>query len=80
MKYFNCIFSILIVLLLVLCMSSCWYKQCPIQGCHVRYEHQHGGQIVRGRGAFPRIHFFGMERTAAAKREAANNRRRKQKK
>lgn len=69
-----------IPLFFVVNLSSCWHKQCTIRGCQVRYEHSHGGQIVRGRGTFPRIYFFGIERTIAAKKSADDNRRRKQKK
>jgi hypothetical protein len=72
--------QLLILLFFVVGFSSCFHRQCPIKGCQVRYEHAHGGQIVRGRGTFPRLHFFGMSRTTAAKKEAANKRRRKQKK
>lgn len=58
-------------------LSGCWYRQCSIKGCKVRYNHSHGGAIVRGRGTFPKPYFFGKPRTTAEKREQANEKRRK---
>ncbi|WP_298357534.1 hypothetical protein [Runella sp.] len=58
-------------------LSGCWYRQCSIKGCKVRYNHSHGGSIVRGRGTFPKPYFFGKPRTTAEKREQANEKRRK---
>ncbi len=69
--------SILLVLMCGFGVGGCWYRQCPIKGCKVRHEHSHGRSIVRGRGTFPKPHFFGKPRTSAEKREQANERRRK---
>jgi hypothetical protein len=60
------------VVLLMLTLSGCWYRQCPIKGCMVRHEHSHGDRIVRGRGTFPRIHFM-APRTISAKSARSNN-------
>ncbi len=71
--------KILSMLLVLICVGAggCWYRQCPIKGCKVRHEHSHGSRIVRGRGTFPKPHMFGKPRTAAEKREQANEKRRK---
>ena len=52
---------LLLFAVVVLLNSSCWYRQCPIRGCKVKYEHAHSGRTVRGRGTFPRIRFFGIK-------------------
>ena len=58
-------------------LSSCWYRQCPIKGCKVRYVHRHTGRLVRGRGTFPKPYLFGVPRTSAEKRQQSNEKRRK---
>jgi hypothetical protein len=69
----------IILFTLIMTTTGCWHRQCPIKGCMVKYEHIHGGKIVRGRGTFPKIHFFGMAKTASAKQDRANAKRRKRK-
>ncbi|MFN4146263.1 MAG: hypothetical protein ACK4GN_10605 [Runella sp.] len=64
-------------LLLTTLLCSCWYRQCPIKGCKVRYDHTHGGKIVRGRGTWPRPHLFGFQPKTAEKRQKSNEKRRK---
>ncbi len=66
-----------ILIVLVCGLGGCWYRQCPIKGCKVRHEHSHGKSIVRGRGTFPKPHFFGAPKTASEKQERANEKRRK---
>ncbi|WP_028667865.1 hypothetical protein [Runella zeae] len=69
--------KLLLLIFLGMGLGGCWYRQCPIKGCKVRHEHSHGGPIVRGRGTFPKPYFFGRPRTAAEKRNQANEKRRK---
>jgi hypothetical protein len=50
MKYFN---LILLVFLILLGCSSCWAPRCPMNSCHVKYEHIHeGGEAYRGGSIF----------------------------
>ena len=69
--------AMVLVVGMALGLSGCWYRQCSIKGCKVRYNHSHGGGVVRGRGTWPKPYFFGKPRSAAEKREQANEKRRK---
>jgi hypothetical protein len=68
---------LVLVMVLAVGLGGCWYRQCSIKGCKVRYNHSHGRSIVRGRGTFPQPHFFGVPRTTAEKRAQTNEKRRK---
>lgn len=54
------IFSLLFV---VLMLSSCWAPRCPVDSCHVKFEHVHsdyvsGVFIGRKLTAVPKLHFL----------------------
>ena len=54
--------KLLLLLFIAIFSTSCWRRQCPVKACKVKYEHKHGGSEFRGRGTFPRIHFFGTKK------------------
>jgi hypothetical protein len=70
---------LLIIALLSVSCGGCWYRQCPIKGCMVKYEHSHGDRIVRGRGTIPRIHFMAT-RSATTKKKKEGEKVKKTKK
>lgn len=42
--------TILVILISVI-LVSCWAPRCPMQSCHVKFEHLHEGGAYRG-GSF----------------------------
>lgn len=65
----------IIMFALALIFEGCWYRQCPIKGCKVKYNHSHGKRVVRGRGTLPKPYLFGVPRTKAEKRRQASEKR-----
>jgi hypothetical protein len=41
----------IIYLVIVIICSSCWTPRCPMNSCHVKFEHIHEGGVYRG-GSF----------------------------
>lgn len=66
---------VILMFVLALTLEGCWYRQCPIKGCKVKYNHSHGKRVVRGRGTLPKPYLFGMPRTKAEKRSQASEKR-----
>lgn len=66
---------VILMFAVALTFEGCWYRQCPIKGCKVKYNHSHGKRVVRGRGTLPKPYLFGMPRTKAEKRSQASEKR-----
>ncbi|NBA87413.1 hypothetical protein GVN16_16685 [Emticicia sp. CRIBPO] len=54
--------NIILLLLILFCVTSCWAPRCPMKTCRVKQEHFHEDQVsgvFMGRGLYPpRIHYL----------------------